>query len=151
MSLQFVGPRGSFEVRWVTYALLRDGVRSELERNGPDPLFAPIHAISGALGKHGVGFPARGLRLATLAARVGLYDLPSVMVAVSGETISVITGARPTHGESTLSPTELGGRAGTMAVEGAATFGDLISPIVEPLLSITEGALEQDIVEVSDL
>lgn len=143
MSLLFVGPRGGFEVRWVTYALLRDGVLHLERRAGPDPGLEPLLRISEALGGRSVRLSALGLRLAVLAARSALGELPREAVALSPETAAVIAGTSPETGELI---------AERVASDAAVrTFGELIASIVEPLLSVTEGATENDVVEVNDL
>jgi len=143
VSLQFVGPSGGFEVRWVTYALLRDGVLHLEKRAGPEPVLEPLLRIAAAVGGRSVRIPALGLRIAVLAARSALRDLPREAVALSPETAAVIAGTSPVTGEP-IAEREVGD-------EVARTFGELIAPIVEPLLSMTAGLTEIDVVEVTDL
>lgn len=149
MSLTYAGPQGSFERRWIVYAMLRDNVQHHLEQGEPTPAFQHLHALGGALSGGTVSVPALELR-AELARVEPVLALPIEDLAISIRTQAVLTLMFP--------PPE---RRGTMLVTeadwelpfplaGAVTFDDAFGSLVSELLRITEGATATDRVTVID-
>jgi len=149
MSLAFFGPRGSFEVRWIVYALLRDNVQHHLEGGTSSEKFADIHQIGEALLKDRVRVNAARLRSQVEQARAVLLPLPASDIALSGRTRAVLTAAWPPKSEAT----SLIGKAVLtipMLHDGIRTMADAFGTLVENLLEITQGAGPDDAVEVVD-
>jgi hypothetical protein len=149
MSLAFFGPRGSFEVRWIVYALLRDNVQHHLESGVPSEKFAEIHQIGEALLKDRVRLNASRLRGQVEQAKAALLSLPASDIALSGRTRAVLTAAWPPKSEAT----SLVGKAVMtipMLHDGIRTMGDAFGNLVANLLEITQDVGPDDSVEVVD-
>ena len=149
MSLTYTGPQGSFERRWIVYAMLRDNVQHHLENGEPSADFEHLHALGQALSGRGVSVPALALR-AELARLGPMLELPLAELAISVRTQAVLTLMVP--------PPE---RRGTMLVaeaewalpfplEGALTLNDVFGSLVTELLRVCEGATPLDTLNVMD-
>jgi len=150
VSLCFTGPAGSIEQRWIVYALLRDNVRHHLETGGGAPTFEAIRSAAGALGGGTVVLNARRLRAELERAREGLLGRPITDLAISLRTRSVIDLAwpPPDRDETTLVSTKVG-KIGWLNPE-ARSLDEAFGHLIRGLLDITEGATEDDVVEVRD-
>jgi len=150
MSLLLVGPKGSFETRWIAYAVLRDNVQHHLESGRPSASFRALHAISEALGGGVTSVSATELRGCAEQARAKLASLPVDELAVSNRTIAALALQPPPGERATQLARESGVRipflGGTIR-----TFEDACGALIDSILSITEGARASDRVEVSDL
>ncbi len=145
MSFLFVGPKGSFEVRWITYALLRDTVQHHLSEPVPALL-----RVSEALGAGTVTLPARQLRAEASAAQAALLERPAADLAVSERTLSVLAfRALPVATGSTQLVSSIGGVP--FVDPNAKTLDDVFGNLLRNLLSVTEGASDGDVIEVRDL
>lgn len=149
MSLSFFGPSGSFERRWIVYAMLRDNVQHHLEGGTPSPAFAALHAVSDALAHGETTVSARTLREQVERARP-LTEKPIDELAVSLRTRAVCSLHFPlpeTRGTSLASRVDW---PTSNVTAGAKTLGDLFGDLVSELLRITEGAGESDLVTIRD-
>jgi hypothetical protein len=88
VSLTFDGPGGSFERRWIVYAMLRDNVQHHLEGGEPTPAFQHLHQLGDALSSGSVSVPALALR-GELERLAGLLERPLSQLAVSLRTRAV--------------------------------------------------------------
>jgi hypothetical protein len=149
MSFAFFGPKGSFEVRWIVYALLRDNVQHHLEGGTPTAKFAELHEISEALVKEKVRVNALRLRGQIEQARATLPHRPASDIALSGRTRAALTADWPPESETTT----LVGKA-VLAIpllsQNIQTMADAFGGLLDELLEITQGATESDWVEVVD-
>lgn len=148
MSLQFVGPGGSFETRWLSFALLADNVRHHLAGGIRSARFRELFAVEGALGGKAVRLRADALRDAARAAE-SLLGLPRRQLAVSRSTLEVLERIRPSPGDETILLDEA--EALPLDLAGARTLGDVFGPLVRSLLEVTEGATGDSFVDVLDL
>ncbi|MGH7294160.1 MAG: hypothetical protein ACRELB_04475 [Polyangiaceae bacterium] len=149
MSLSFFGPAGSFERRWIVYALLRDNVQHHLESKTPTTDFAAIHTIGDALVTGKATVPARKLRDELVRAQT-LLDRPAAELAVSRRTRAVCSLRFPlpdTRDTALASSVEW---TAPYAIEDAKTLGDFFGSLVSELLRVTDGAGEADVVTVRD-
>jgi hypothetical protein len=149
MSLLFSGPSGSFERRWIVYAMLRDNVQHHLEGGAPSPDFGALHAVSDAVLNGSATVSALKLRGEVERATV-LVGRPISDLAVSIRTRAVTTRVFPLP---QVRGTLLASQAGwglPFPLEQARTLGDLFGSMVEELLRVTEGAREGDELTVSD-
>ncbi|HVY44540.1 MAG TPA: hypothetical protein VHB21_01625, partial [Minicystis sp.] len=104
MSLSFVGPRGSFEERWIVYALFRDNVWHHLEGGARTDAFAEVYKMGEALGGQSVKVSARALR-SQVERAVDLLERPADDLAVSTRTksaFSVFFASPPDGPQTTL-------------------------------------------------
>jgi len=151
MSLSFVGPKGSFEERWIVYAVLRDNVWHHLEGGKRTEAFAELYRMGEALGGAPVQVSAVALR-AELQRAVDLLQRSGDDLALSVRTKSafrVFFSSPPDGPETTLV------RESSEAVpflRGTPnTLDDVFGDLVEHLLAITEDAADGDTVEVIDM
>jgi hypothetical protein len=149
MSLSFLGPGGSFERRWIVYAMLRDNVQHHLEGGTPSPDFACLHALGEALVAGSVAVPALSLRSELMRARQ-LLDRPIDDLAISLKTRAAhMLSFPPPEQRSTDLVSKVGGLP-PFPLEGAGTLGDAFGSLVLELLRISEGASPSDVIEVVD-
>jgi len=149
MSLAFHGPSGSFERRWIVYAMLRDNVQHHLEQGARGTDFPHVHELGNALIRGEVSVPALELRRELERARVVLSQ-PAEELAVSQRTRSIQLLRFPLPNESdTALASEIDWEA-PFPLEGAVTLDDAFGSIVTELLRITEGATDADVVTVVD-
>lgn len=148
MSLAFIGPSGSFETRWLPFALLGDNIRHHLEKGLENERFGELRAVQKALGGKSVRLRAAPLRAAAEAAST-LLDLPRRQLAVSRATLEALERLRPSPGDETILLDEA--EAISLDVAGARTLRDVFGPLVRSLLEVTEGATADSVVEVFDL
>jgi len=148
MSLSFIGPGGSFERRWIVYAMLRDNVQHHLEKGTPSPEFAAMHAIGDALASGEVTVSALSLRSEIERARE-LLARPIEDFAVSYRTRAVYSFMMQPREAGTLLATDAEWTI-PFSTEGAKTLGDLFGTLVEELLRVTEGAKPGDDLKVLD-
>jgi hypothetical protein len=149
MSLSFVGPRGSFEERWIVYALLRDNVQHHLEGGQRTPAFAELYGIAEAIGGPPVKVPAQSLR-AQIGRAVDLLDKSIDELAISSRTKTALAlrSSLPDDPDTELVRDKMGG---VPFLRGTPrTLDEVFGDLVEHLLSITEDALPEDVVEVLD-
>lgn len=145
MSFLFVGPKGSFEVRWITYALLRDNVQHHV---GDEP--TPLNDVSAAMGTGRTELPAAAVNAAARVARDALADLPIAELAVSERTLSVLSfKALPKSTGATVLAAEIGGVP--FIDPRAVTLRDVFGNLLTNLIEVTDGAAEGDLVEVRDV
>ncbi|MBS2022340.1 MAG: hypothetical protein JST92_08010 [Deltaproteobacteria bacterium] len=150
MSLDFQGPRGSIEQRWIIYALLRDNVQHHLEGGRQGDGFQALHGLQLALGGRPVSVSARRLHDELLKAQRELPAKPIDQLAVSGRTRAVIslTFPIPEVGETML---VAGSGVVVEPVRGARTLGDVFGFLLDDLLRVTRDAGPDDQVVVTDL
>jgi hypothetical protein len=149
MSLAFFGPKGSLEVRWIVYALLRDNVQHYLEGGTPTDRFAELHRLGEALVKDRVRLRAQPLRSELEQAKAALLHRPAADIALSGRTRAVLSAQWPPSSEETA----VVGKAALnvpLLHAGIQTMADAFGNLVDELLEITAGATENDWVEVVD-
>jgi hypothetical protein len=149
MSLAFFGPKGSVEVRWIVYALLRDNVQHYLEGGSRSDAFAELHQVGEALLKDCVRVNARRLRAQVEKAKEVLLHRSASDIALSGRTRAVLSAVWPPPKEDTI---VVGKAALTIPLlhEGIRTMGDAFGNLVTSLLDLTEGAGPDDAVEIVD-
>ncbi len=148
MSLTFVGPRGSFERRWILYAMLRDNVQYHLEGGTPGEFIA-IHALGEALVHGKVTVSAVALRAELERART-LVSKPLSELAVSIRTRAVCTLKFPLPDVRGATLVSVSGWSVPFELQGASTLGDVFGSLVDELLNVTEGAEKEDEVTVVD-
>ena len=151
MSLFFKGRTGGVEQRWIVYALLRDNIMHHLEGGAPSPKFALVHSITEALGGKTIKLNARALHDELSVARRGLAHLPLKQLAISARTLAVLNlvWPPPEQGETMLVD-EHTGTVPLLELRGEslqAVFGTLM----DELLTMTQKASAEDVVEVIDL
>jgi hypothetical protein len=149
MTLAFHGPSGSFERRWIVYAMLRDNVQHHLERGTRGTEFAHLHALGDALVRGEVSVPASELRREL--ERVGdMLRLPIEELAVSVRTRSIQMLRFPvlTEGETVLAA-DIGWEA-PFPLADALTLDDAFGSLVAELLRVTESATPSAVVTVVD-
>ncbi|MEZ4391756.1 MAG: hypothetical protein R3A48_11720 [Polyangiales bacterium] len=145
MSFLFVGPKGSFEVRWITYALLRDNVQHHV---GDEP--TPLNDVSAAMGTGRAELSAPAVNAAARAARDALVELPIDQLAVSERTLSVLSfKALPSSTGATVLASEIGGVP--FVDPRAVTLRDVFGNLLTNLIEVTDGAVEGELVEVRDV
>lgn len=149
MSLAFFGPKGSFETRWIVYALLRDNVQHYLEGGMPTDRFAEIHQIGEAMLKDRVKLGAQRLHGQLEQAKAALLHRPASDIALSGRTRAVLSALWPPSSEET---SVIGKAALTIPLlhSGIRTMADAFGHLVDELLELTQGAGASDQVEVVD-
>jgi hypothetical protein len=151
MSLSFVGPRGSFEERWIVYAQLRDNVWHHLEGGQRSDAFAELYKMGEALGGEPVKVSARAIR-AQMQKAVDLLDRPTDDLAISVRTknaFRVFFASPPDGPETTLARDS--GETVPFLRGSPKTLDDVFGDLVEHLIAITEDATEDDVVEVIDM
>jgi hypothetical protein len=149
MGLVFSGPGGSFERRWIVYAMLRDNVQHHLEGGTPSLGFSALHALSDAVLNGSATVSALKLRDEAERATV-LIDRPISDLAVSIRTRAVTTRVFPLPEVRGTLLASLAGWGLPFPLEHARKLGDLFGSLVDELLRVTEGAREGDEVTVSD-
>ena len=151
MSLSFVGPRGSFEERWIVYAQLRNNVWHHLEGGARTDAFAELYKMGEALGGHSVKVSARAIREQAKKA-VDLLDRPVSDLAISVRTknaFRVFFAQAPDGPETTLAHDS--GETIPFLRDNPKTLDDVFGNLVEHLIAITEDATEDNVVEVIDM
>lgn len=151
MSFSFTATKGSYEQRWIVYALLRDNVQHYFEGGQPSDTFGETHAIAGALGGSKVKLSANRLRNELLRAKADLCSRPIADLAISLRTRSVMSLKwPPPEQRATMLLSET---RETVPLLGdlPATLDGVFGHFIEGLLGITEGCGPDDIVEVVDL
>lgn len=149
MSLIFLGPAGSFERRWIVYAMLRDNVQHHLEHGKPSTSFGALHAIGGALREGRVAVPAEQLREEMVRAQALLSKSVSEF-AVSLRTRAVCTMSFPVPELRDTVLAALAGWTVPFPVAGAESLDDLFGSLVRELMRVTEGAKPGDVIEIVD-
>jgi len=149
MSLSFIGPTGSFERRWIVYAILRDNVQHHLEGGVPGPQFAALHAIGGALAQGEVRVSAPVLH-AELERVRPLLERPLLELAVSERTRAVCMLDLPLPAASATMLASSAGWQPPLPAHNPQTLGDVFGSLVVELLRVTEGAAEGDELTVVD-
>lgn len=145
MSFLFVGPKGSFEVRWITFALLRDNVQHHI---GDEP--TPLNEVSAAMGSGRAELSAAALNAVATAARDALIARSMDELAVSERTLSVLSfRVPPSSTGATVLAREVGGVS--FIDPRAKVLGDVFGNLLKNLIEITEGAVEGELVEVRDI
>ena len=149
MSLAFHGPSGSFERRWIVYAMLRDNVQHHLEHGTRGTEFPHLHALGEALIRGEVSVPAlelrRELERVSDMLRRPIEDLA---VSVRTRSIQMLRFPVPTKGETVLA-SDIGWEA-PFPLEGAPTLDDAFGSLVAELLRVTDAATDSDLVTVVD-
>jgi hypothetical protein len=150
MSLSYVGPKGSFEERWIVFALLRDNVQHHIEGGTRTEAFGAVYSISEALGGGQVKIDARALNEQVTRAKV-LLARPVDDLAISLLTKTAIHLLWPPRGEheTALVKDTMDSVPGVQ--RDARTLHDVFGDFVEQLLSITDGAAAGEVVEVIDM
>lgn len=151
MSLMFSGPKGTIERRWILYALLRDNVQHHLEGGTPGARFGAIHGVVEALGGRRTRINARELHAQAVSARDQLLHRPIDQLAIGARTRAVVSREVPRVDANTTALVPPGQTYGIVVLEGAKTLDDVFGPFVNELVAMTEGAGDDDFVEVSDL
>jgi hypothetical protein len=151
MSFSFTSSKGSYEQRWIVYALLRDNVQHHFEGGQPSPAFSETHAIAQALGGAKVTLLASRLRNELLRAKADLCTRSSSELALSLRTRSVLSlkWPPPEHRSTTLLSES--GETIPLLGELPATLDDVFGHFVDGLLRITEGCGPAEVVEVVDM
>jgi hypothetical protein len=149
VSLTFEGPKGSFERRWVVYAMLRDNVQHHLEGGEPTTDFRRLHSLGEALSTGSVSVPALELRT-ELGRLDGLLALPISRLAISLRTRAVHTLSFPLPDLRATSLVSTVGWAPPFPLAGAHTLSDAFGSLVVELRRITDGAAPGDEVTVTD-
>jgi hypothetical protein len=149
MSLIFQGPGGSFERRWIVYAMLRDNVQHHLEGGAPSGEFSALHTLGEALSNGEVTVPAPKLRSELLRARV-LLDRPADDLAVSVRTRAACNLSFPLPAVSATALAAQEDWTVPFPMEGAETLGDLLGSFLEELLRVATGASDSDVVRAID-
>jgi hypothetical protein len=151
MSLCFVGPKGSVEQPWITYALLRDNVQHHLEGGRPSPAFEATHAIADALGGGRVVLKARTLHAELQKARAALARRPIADLAIGPRTRGVIDRTWP---PPSVEGTALLGSDRQKVIPwispSATSLDQVFGSLVRSLLEITHESGEGDVIEVWD-
>lgn len=150
MSLMFAGPGGSFEARWMVYAMLRDNVQHHMEKGVPSARFACLHQVSRALGGGSVTLDAATLA-EELSALKEVMALPVADLAVSTRTRAAITLQWPPpaeEGTTLLRDTDI--KVPLLHAE-VKQLGDVCAPFVSQLQAIIKGGDAGATVEVRDL
>lgn len=149
MSMSFIGPSGSFERRWIVYAMLRDNVQHHLEGGTPTEEFGALHRLGDAMWTGKVSVPALALR-AELSKAAELLARPIADLAVSIRTRAVCTYTlnRPDERGTVLA--RLMEWEVPYPLLDAATLDDAFGSLHAELMRITEGATPTDVVEVLD-
>jgi len=149
MSLMFQGPGGSFERRWIVYAMLRDNVQHHLEGGTPSSAFSRVHGLGDALTGTEVVVPALELRN-ELEHLHGVLERPIADLAVSLRTRAAHSLRFPLPAERNTVLAAAIDWEPPFPLKGAATLGDAFGSLVSELLRITEGAKAGDVVRVVD-
>ncbi len=149
MSLIFEGPGGSFERRWIVYAMLRDNVQHHLEQGQPSAAFEHLHRLGDALSGTAVSVPALALRDELTRAKP-LLDLPIADLAVSLRTRAVQTLAFPLPERRNSVLVSAVGWTPSFPLDGAKVLGDAFGSLVVELLRIIGDAGPDDVVSVTD-
>jgi hypothetical protein len=149
MSLTFTGPRGSFERRWIVYAMLRDNVQHHLEHGQPTPAFQHLHSLGQALSTGTFSVPALALR-DELGRLASILELPIAELAISVRTQAVLTLLFPLPERSgTMLASDVGWEL-PFPLDGAMTLQDAFGSLVSELLRVTDGAVPADTLTVVD-
>ncbi len=149
VSLTFEGPNGSFERRWIVYAMLRDNVQHHLEGGEPSAAFQSLHQLGEALASGTVSVPAVALRR-ELEPLEQMLERPASDLAVSLRTRAVHSLHFPLpdrRGTSLASDVDF---APPFPLGNTSTLKDVFGSLVSELLRITEGASVTDRVTVTD-
>jgi len=149
MSLSFIGPQGSFERRWIVYALMRDNVQHHLEGGVPTPHFAAVHGLGEALSSGEVRVGARALR-DELSRVEPLLVRPIADLAVSVRTRAVCALDLPLVDKQATQLVSTTEWRPPLSLAGAKTLGDVFGSLVSELRGVCDGAAEQDQLTVVD-
>jgi hypothetical protein len=149
MSFTFQGPTGSFERRWIVYAMFRDNVQHHLENGEVSEAFRELHQLGNALVQGRVSVPAPELRR-EIQRSLPLLErsIDDLAVSVKTRSIQMLRLPLPAISGTTLA-SEIGWEA-PFPLEGALTLSDAFGSLVAELLRITEGAKDGDLVTVID-
>jgi len=139
MSFLYATTNGSFEQRWVVYALLRDCVQHHLEGGTPSAEFGALHAVSEALVGRVVHIDAGKLNAELKRAKGALAGRPISELALSMRTRSVITLHWPPPKEraTSLAGADVLGLPLIGDLQ-ATTLDDVFSPLLDALIALTE-------------
>ena len=151
MSLLFQTRGGTFEQRWIYYAMLRDNVQHHLEGGAPGEAFSALHAVARVLSAGRVAVPAAKLRGELARVRDEVLALPMSEFAVSLRTNAVISVAWPLPERRDTVLIRDASSTHIPIDPGMKTLGDAFGHMVESLLRLTEGAADDDAVEVLDV
>lgn len=151
MTLLFMGPGGSFEERWMTYALLRDNVLHHVERGARGTRFHALYAVAGALEGNPVSVPARDLA-AEIALGLELAGaLPRAEFAVSGRTRAALQpGFDPVDPWATALARDAGIELGMIPAH-AERLADVCGGFAEAVRRIAGGGADGAVVTVRDV
>lgn len=149
MSLLFVSRKGSTEVRWITYALLRDAVQHHLEGGRPGPGFEVLHSVTRALGGSSVRLSATGL-LGELRQVQALLDRPIAELALSSTTQAAISLQWPLPPEPSTRLVQDPAAEIPLLSGDPRTLRDVFGDFVDSLVQLLDGAAPDEILEVSD-
>jgi hypothetical protein len=147
MSFSFISARGSLEIPWLQYTLLRDNVVHHLEGPGAPGEFVALHRISSAVGQDLIAVSAASLCREMRVVSERLLTLPVSELAISAPTRSILQLAWPAV---TGPASAVVGPSVTLGAlsQGAETLGDVFGGVVEALLDLTTNAEPDEQVEV---
>lgn len=153
MSLSYTTSKGSYEQRWIIYAMLRDNVQHHLEGGKPTSSFSEIHAIAQALGGSQVVVSASRLRNELLRAKTDLCPRPLDQLAISLRTRSVLALQWPPPEHRATSLLKESGETVPLLgdLPSNSTLDDVFGSLVEGLLRITADCGPDDTVQVVDM
>jgi hypothetical protein len=149
VSLSFIGRAGSFERRWIVYALLRDNVQHYLEAGESASEFRAIRAIGDALAHGEVKVSARRLH-AEVVRVTPLLTRPLADLAISTRTRAACMLELPLPDTSSTALASSIGWQPPLPTADAKTLGDVFGSLVQELLRITENADVEEQVTVLD-
>ncbi len=151
MSFSFTTATGSYEQRWIVYALLRDNVQHYFEGGHPSDVFGETHAIARAIGGSKVTVSASRLRNELLRAKNDLCRKPIADLAISLRTRSVMNLKWPPPDHRATELLVATGETIPLLGELPATLDDVFGHFIDGILAITEGSGPEDRVEVVDM
>ena len=149
MSLSFISPRGSLEMPWLHYNLLRDNVIHHLESGGGASEFGAIHRIASASGTKSVAVSASDLFREMRIVSERLLRLPVSELAISASTRSVLQLSWPVVAGPPFAVVGPSVMFGTL-IHRARTLGDVFGGAVDSFLELTSDAGPNDQMEVFD-
>lgn len=148
MSISFLGPRGSCEVPWIHYALLRDNVLHHLDHGTPSDTFSELYRVGQVLGGTNLFLRATKLDEELRQART-LCAEPIEQLALSARTRAVLTLKEDLPSGPPTAIVGLGFGLPWLP-RGAEKLGDVFGPLIDSLLAITQDASETDTIEVAE-